>query len=147
VDWIWDKHGNAEIGNKQESLAAIELTQGSLKIKIKIEREEVTMANRTIGVHLDPLGDSKTEYHYRLKYINLWTPVVTLSKIIQLETLCAYRNVFIPSITNPLDAISFSNNQYISLQTLGIKNYLPNLGFNRKFPTAVIFAPTKYRGW
>ena len=69
------------------------------------------------------------------------------SCLTKLEALRAYRTVYIPSITYPMGAIYFSQSQCHKLQNTAAQAYLPKLGFNRKFPKQVIYAPANMGGW
>ena len=69
IDWIWDDEGNTEMRKIDQGQAIVSLTQGQFSDKHIIKREEVDSAIRTIGVRVNPMGDHRIEYQYRLEYI------------------------------------------------------------------------------
>ena len=94
-----------------QSPASINLTQGSFSTTFKITREEIDKSIRTIGVRVNPLGKTDTEFQYRLQYTHQWTSMIKTSKLTQEEVIRAYRNVLIPSISYPLGAVYFTPEQ------------------------------------
>ena len=92
-----------------ESPADIKLTKGSFTNTHIITREEITKSRRTIGVRKNPTGNSIEEYNHRLQYTLEWGEMISSTRLSKLEALNAYRIVYIPSISYPLGATSFTN--------------------------------------
>ena len=147
VNWVWNEEGTATMTKISHSPANIHLTQGSFSDKYKIKREEIDTSIRTIGVRVNPLGQTDTEYHFRLQYTQQWTSMIKTSKLTPEEVIRAYRNVYIPSISYPLGAVYFTPEQCETLQNLAGQAYISKLGFNRKLPKDIFFGPSKFGGW
>ena len=66
VHWVWDEEGTATMTKIPQSPASIKLTQGSFPTTVSIKREEIDKSIRTIGVRVNPLGKTYTEFQHRL---------------------------------------------------------------------------------
>ena len=91
-------------------------------------------------------GNDNEEYEYRLEQSKILAGKVITSPFNRTDAEIIYRERWLASVGYCLPVTQFSAKQSKVIQSPFFNATLPKMGFNRHFPRAVIFGPSKFQG-
>ena len=95
-----------------------------------------TTCERYLVVRVGISGSMEAEYHYRLE----------LSRASRQAAAIAYRSYYLPKLSYPLPVTTFTTTQLHRIESPSIQVILAKLGYNRHFPSKVVYGPIWWGG-
>ena len=141
VVWLFDSEGRPRTATNEELNVEIQITQSEDGTTESIKQKECTVSHRTLGVHINPLGDMKTE-HIKLKAKGHdFARKMSSAPVKRRVARTAYQSVYLSGMGWHLAATSFSRTELERIQSAPINALLPAMGCNRNMPREVVFGP------
>jgi hypothetical protein len=112
----------------------------------KIERRPATQPNPSLGFLLCPTADQKFEFKKRLGQAQAIGAKVATTTLNAVDAWLGLITRALPKITYPFGLTRFNKKQLKQLSIAIDNAFFPKLGFNRKTPRIVVYAPEEFGG-
>jgi hypothetical protein len=113
----------------------------------KIRRKPATEPNPGLGFLLCPTADQKFEYEKRLGQAQDIAKKVSTCTLPQKDAYLALKTRVLPKICYPFGLTRFTRKQLKKIGSTINNVFLQWIGFNRKMPWVVLYAPAKFGGF
>ncbi|KAL3802447.1 hypothetical protein ACHAWO_004749 [Cyclotella atomus] len=113
----------------------------------KIKRKPATEPNPGLGFLLCPTAEQKFEYEKRLGQAQDIAKRVSTCTLTQRDAFLALKTRVLPKICYPFGLTRFTKKQLKKIGSTINNVFLQRIGFNRKTPRVVLYAPAKYGGF
>ncbi len=129
---------NNDAENGYGHLSLLSLTVAYSKESTIILQKDVTEPHLTLGVCLNPTGDSSAQYQKLLEKSNRVATQVLTSNLSRGEAHMAYKTSWFPAMRYSLGVMSLTNNQLEHIQSHATGSFLSKMGVNRNFPMTLL---------
>jgi hypothetical protein len=146
LHWVFDSEGRARLATPEELNITISLRQSVDDQDVEITQRCCTTSHRTLGVHENPSGNSRTEYEHLLAKGKNMAHMISAQLIARPEGWIAYRSIYLSSMGYSLPSTSFTRRELSTIQRSPIRALLSTMGFNRNMPLEVVFGPISHGG-
>ena len=117
--------------------------QGIIK---KLQREEVTKANETLGTILAPNGDMEQQIKKLKAKADQFSAFILTGQISRKDASHALKSTIWKPLEYPMALTSLSRKQWDKVIKNMIQNSLPKTGVIQNFPRNLTFADSEYQG-
>ena len=111
-----------------------------------LQRNEVHIGERSLGVRSAPSGQWQTEYKFRKTQSDEYALRLAGATIARGSAYKAYHQVYCPKLEYPLSITGFDMKQCKAIQSKAIMVSLQKMGFASCLPRAVVFGPAEAGG-
>jgi Reverse transcriptase (RNA-dependent DNA polymerase) len=148
LSWAWDKYGipKPQQNNQQDTEEDFIVLENSEGTEQRLHQRNVEECHKTLGVYKALSGNEKEHVAYLKDKSNQIALAITSGQLNQRQAKLAYNTSYIPSLLYSLPAVSLSENTVYTIQQKALAKFLQLIGFEEKFPRAVVFGPTELGG-
>ena len=143
LTWRWKQKGATTIP-ANEIKPQIVLKDGQQSTPI--QHHNSTTPHRTLGQFKSPAGNTSSQLAFMEKKSSTWLTAIKAAQLTKQEAQAAYEMMWFPSLSYGLGTTNLSYNELNNLQKPIINHILPQLGYNRHLPRAVVFGCPKFGG-
>ena len=145
IQFVWCKNGKWRYARVDETEADLFIPDET-KTKQRIERNEVHVGRKTLGVFLAPDGNNNDQLKKMKKETNAWTGRMNRSFISRFSAETSVRTTIMKKLSYPLAALTISEKDCNKLMTKIKDAALPRMGINRKVGLKYLYGPIKFQG-
>jgi len=113
---------------------------------INIQQTGNYTSRKTLGVHLNPSGKMKTQLAVLKTKSEKFQLCVRANILTRREAIMFFHGIFLPSITYPMAATSFTEEECSQIEGNFLKALLPAAGYGRSMAKAIRQAPVEWGG-
>jgi len=148
ISWKWDKHGKATMCSIDDTLdLKIRLSQGAdHTTTTKIERVDVSIGRRTLGMRLAPLGTDNDEFEHRKSLGQKMRKRMMRAPLNRESTRIGFFSIAQQQIGHTLPVTCFSQDQCSKIQSTYLPTFLSKMGINKNSATEMRSGPLLYGG-
>ena len=144
LTWSFDSEGFAiadSIADQRKQIAQIEIPlSGSIK-SIAITQKEPGEAHKTLGCYKTIIGCEKEQAKYLQQKADRMAFQAQHSVMTRKQARLAYNCKYISSLRYGLPSCSLSRETIDKIQQAPVAQFLSKMGYERKFPREIVFAP------
>lgn len=124
----------------------ITITDPDTKEQVVLEHRSVDDVHRTLGAYKTISGDETNQFTVLLDKSNQLAIRTAQGQLTRLQARRAFSSIYIPSISYSLVTTNLSPKLMADIQSKAMLAFLPAMGYERTFPRAVVFGPSKFGG-
>ena len=142
----WHCHrGQAHHLRPSQILPTITLVDHATNTSTPIRHLDCTTPHRTLGQMKSPISNPTAQFDFLQRKSMEWLGAIQQARLSRTEALAAYESLWFPSISYALGTTNLTYDQLNNLHKPILNHILPQLGYNRHFPRAVVHG-TQYAG-
>lgn len=148
LSWSW-QGGRPKHLPPDQINPTITIRDPETNTEVPIRHLNCDVAHRTLGQMKSPISNPSAHHKFLERKSTEWLGAIQQTKLTRPEARAAYEALWFPSISYGLGTTNMSYAQLQSLQKPILNHILPQLGYNRHFPRAVVhgtnFAGMKFK--
>jgi hypothetical protein len=148
LSWAWDQYGNPrpQTNNEQNLESSnIPLIDDNGETQ-NLQQREVSESHKTLGTFKSIDGNEKDHIKFLKNRSDELAALATTGQFNRRQGALAFSTSYIPAIMYSLSAMRLSEKILYDVQKKALAKFLQLIGFEERFPHAVVFAPKKYGG-
>ena len=144
--WVPTQNGTFRLKSRHELPIDIHIIDSDTNQPISIPQLSPNNPYKYLGVYICGDGNHTPHKQYLLKRSQRYAKAMNLCPIDRHSINTAYHSCYLPSLTYSLPATSFVEEDLHDIQNEGTGTFLSRLGYNRHFPSEVVYAPRWFGG-
>jgi hypothetical protein len=148
LSWLWDKNGNPKPQtNNQQNLESNNIPLIDDKGQVQyLQQREVSKSHKTLGTYKCMNGDESDHITFLKTKSDEIAANASNGKFNRKQANLAYSTSYIPSMIYSLPAMCLKEKTIYDIQKRALYIFLQLIGYEGKFPRAVVFGPTQFGG-
>jgi hypothetical protein len=144
--WKFSDDGIPTLTKKSQIPHKLMLYQGNETEPTEIDQKNCSEAHKTLGVMKAPDRSQTGEIQKLRSKCNAHATAILSNSVTHTEAALAYKVYHLTSVGYSLGTTYIQQKQFQSIQSKAVSAFLAASGYNRHFPRALVFAPSKHGG-